>query len=230
MDGTTAVVTGASRGVGEAVARALAVEGATVICCSRDGEEIEAVAGSIADSGGSAVGMRADVRDEFDVERLMETAAREGGEGIDLVVANAGVYHGETGETPLGEESYTVFDDTLRTNLRGVFSTIRESLGHLADDARVLVPTGSVAREPKPGIGAYAVSKAGAEAVMRGFAVEDGVAVGCLDLGLVDTDLTGSGGREPEDVAPMFVWAAGLEAGKLNGETLGLREWRRATR
>jgi 3-oxoacyl-[acyl-carrier protein] reductase len=229
MDGSTAVVTGASRGVGEAVTRALAEEGATVVCCSRDGEAIEAVVDSITESGGSAVGMRADVRDEFDVERLMETAARRGG-GIDLVVANAGVYHGETGETPLGEESYTVFDDTLRTNVRGVFSTIRESLGHLNDDARVLVPTGSVAREPKPGIGAYAVSKAGAEAVMRGFAVEDGVAVGCLDLGLVDTELTGSGGRDPEDVAPMFVWAAGLDHEDLNGETLGLREWRQATR
>ena len=88
----TAVVTGASRGVGEAVARRFAAEGVHVVLCARTEAEIADVAGDIAESGSEATAMRADVRDEYDVERLMEAAAR-GGErgGIDCLVANAGV-------------------------------------------------------------------------------------------------------------------------------------------
>jgi NAD(P)-dependent dehydrogenase (short-subunit alcohol dehydrogenase family) len=229
MDGT-AVVTGASKGVGRAVAEAFAEEGVHVVVCARDGDEIDAAAAAIEDAGGSATAVRADVRDEFDVERLVETAARESGEGIDYVVANAGVYHGDPGETPLQEDSYSVFDDHYRTNVRGVFATVREAVPHLTDDARVLVPTGSIARDNKPGLGSYAVSKAGAEAVMRQFAVDLDFPVGCLDLGQVATDLTGGPGRAPEDVAGMFVWAAGVDPEELNGEILDLRAWRTATR
>lgn len=224
MDGQTTVVTGASRGIGGAVTREFAAAGATVIACARDGE---AMGRSEEEVG--VVGIRADVRDEFDLERLMETAAREGGD-IDVLVPNAAVYHGTPGETPLAEASYAAFDDTMRTNLRGVFATITEASPHLADDARVLVPTGRIAREPKPGLGPYAVSKAGTEAHMRGFALDLEQSVGCLDPGQVATDLSGPAGRDPEEVAPMFQWASGLSPDELNGETLGLREWKRATR
>jgi 3-oxoacyl-[acyl-carrier protein] reductase len=230
MDGT-AVVTGASRGVGEAVAHAFAKAGATVVVCARDEESIDAVAESIREDGGNATAMRADVRDEYDVERLMETASRTGDRGIDHVVANAGVYHGTPGQTPINADSYAAFDDQVRTNARGVFATIRESLPHLTADARVLVPTGSIARDPKPGIGSYAVSKAAAEAVARQFAVDVEAPVGCLDLGQVETGLSGPGGRDPEDVAGMFVWAATeADPAELDGEVVGLREWKSATR
>jgi 3-oxoacyl-[acyl-carrier protein] reductase len=228
MDGT-AVVTGASRGIGEAVARAFAAEGVTVFACARDADAIETVAEGIENEGGEAHALRADVRDEYDLERLMETATRDG-DGIDHVVANAGIYHGTPGETPLAAESYAAFDDTLRTNVRGVYATIREASPHLTEDARVLVPTGAIARDPKPGLGSYAVSKAGAEAVVRGFATEIEQAVACLDPGQVSTELSGPSGRDPTDVAPMFVWAAGLDFAELDGRTLGLKEWRSATR
>ena len=98
----TAVVTGASRGVGEAVARRFAAEGVHVVLCARNGDELDAVVDDIAAEGGAATAVRADARDEYDVERLMETAARAGvAGGIDFVAANAGVYHGAPGETPL---------------------------------------------------------------------------------------------------------------------------------
>jgi len=160
----------------------------------------------------------------------MEAAAREGGT-IDCVVANAGVYHGTAGETPLTEESYAAFDDHLRTNGRGVFTTIREAAPHLAGDARVLVPSGAVAREPTAGYGSYAVSKATAEAVARGFAAELDCPVAVVDPGRVATDLSGGPGRDPADVAPMFRWVAtAADPGDVDGEIVDLATWKRATR
>lgn len=221
MDGTNAVVTGASRGIGAGVVRAFAAEGARVTCCSRSADDLEPAA------DGDVTAMRADVRDEFDVERLMESAAADG--PIDVVVANAAVNHGPPGESPLQEESYTRFDDTMRTNVRGVFTTVREALPHLAPDARILVPSGSVARESTPGMGTYAVSKAGAEALVRGFAADLEQSVAVVDPGYVATDLSGDKGRDPDDVAPMFVWAA-RDADDVDGEVLDLRTWKGATR
>lgn len=230
MDDTTVVVTGASRGLGAAVARRFGAVGARVVGCARDGEALDAVIEGIEADGGRAVGVRADVRDEFDVERLFETAAREG-DGIGVVVANAGVNHATPGEAPLHEESYGRFDDTLRTNVRGVFATVREAVPHLAPDARVLVPSGSVAREAKPGMGAYAPSKAAAEALVRGFAADLDATVATVDPGLVATDVSGGSGRDPADVADMFRWAATeADADEIDGEVVDLRAWKRATR
>ncbi|WP_101294472.1 SDR family NAD(P)-dependent oxidoreductase [Halegenticoccus soli] len=230
MDGKTVVVTGASRGIGEQVVRAFAAEGAHVVCCARDVDALEAVVDDVETSGGRASGLRADVRDEYDLERLMERAARVNGE-IDVVVACAAVAHGEPGATPLADEPYSGFDDTLRTNVRGVFAAVKEALPHLAGDARVLIPSGSVARDAKPGTGAYAVSKAAAEALARGFAADVEQAVGIVDPGLIGTDLSGGRGRDPADVAPMFVWAATeVDPDELNGGRLDLKAWRRATR
>ena len=229
----TAVVTGASRGVGEAVARRFAAEGIHVVLCARTEAEITDVAGDIAGDGSEATAVRADVRDEYDTERLMETAARAGdADGIDCVVANAGVYHGTPGGTPLAEEAYASFDDALRTNVRGVFTTIREAVPHLTADARAFVPSGAIARDAKPGFGAYAVSKAGAEAVARQFAAELEADVAVLDLGQLETELTNHAkGRDPADVAPMFWWAATeADSGAVDGEVVDLRAWKKATR
>jgi 3-oxoacyl-[acyl-carrier protein] reductase len=230
MDGQTAVVTGASRGIGAAVARAFGDAGAHVVGCARSEDALEEVVEEVRERGGTATGIRADIRDEWDVERLMDTAAREGGR-IDVVVANAGVYHGDPGQTPLQEESYAAVDDHLRTNVRGVFATVREALPHLAEDARVLVSSGEVAREAQPGYGSYGVSKAAAEALARGFAADLDHAVCVVDPGVVATELTGGQGREPESVAGQFEWAA-TEAtpAEIDGQVVDLRTWRAATR
>ncbi len=220
----TVVVTGATGGVGSAVVRAYADDGATVVAGGRDADKVEDLVGLL----DGVVGVRTDVRDEFDVERLMETAAREGGE-IDLVVPCAVVSHGELGETPLDEESYSAFDDSMRTNARGVFAAVAEALPHLAADGRVVVPTESAARESPAGYGAYAVSKAAAAAVARGFAADVEQAVGCLDLGQVATKLTGYEGREPAEAAEMVRWAADLDADALDGARLTRSDWREAT-
>ena len=227
----TAVVTGASRGVGAAVARRFAAEGVHAVGCSRDGEELDAVVADVAGAGGAMTGLRADVRDEYDVERLMETAARAGDAGgIGCLVANAAVYHGPAGASPLSETGYSAFDDTLRVNVRGVFASIREAVPHLTDGARVLVPSGVVAREATAGYGAYAVSKAAAEAVARQFAADLEATVGVLDLGRVDTALTDAGdGRDPAEAAAMTWWAAtAAEAGEVDGTVVAVADWRGA--
>jgi NAD(P)-dependent dehydrogenase (short-subunit alcohol dehydrogenase family) len=227
----TVVITGASRGIGAALAREYGETGARVVACARSAEPLEAVGEDVAAVGGEAVTQRADVRDEYEVERLMETAAR-GGQGIDAVFANAGVYHGAPGETPLTGESYSTFDDHLRVNGRGVFTAVREAVPHLADDARVVIPSGRIARDAKPGFGSYAASKALAEALARQFAAELDDPVGVVDPGQVSSELTnGTQGRDPEDVAPMFRWAATeADPDELDGDVLSLRDWKAATR
>jgi len=230
MDEATVVVTGASRGIGEAVARAVAAADGHSVVCARDADALGDVAAGIRNDGGTVTAVRADVRDELDVEHLMERATKAGG-AIDGVVANAGVYHGTAGETPLQDESYATFDDHLRTNARGVFATIREAVPHLAGDARVVVPTGTVARKGMPGYGSYAVSKAASEALCRGFAADIDATVGAVDPGDVATALSGAGGREPADVAGMVLWAlTDAPADDLDGAVLDWGDYRRATR
>ena len=233
MDEQTVVVTGATRGVGRAVAAAFAGEGADVVICARDPERVTETAAELdVDAAGSVIGQRADVRDEYDLERLLETAAEHGTPGVDVVVANAAVFHGAPGESPITEASYSAFDDSYQTNVRGVFGTLRESLPHLTEGARLLVPSGSVAREAKPGLGAYAVSKAGAEAVVRQFHADADADAFVLDLGLVATELTGGeSGRDPERVAEMFTWAASeADPEEHGGDVIDLRIWKRASR
>jgi len=230
MDDATVVVTGASRGIGEAVARAVTDAGGHAVVCARDADALDAVANDIAEGAGAVTAVRADVRDELDTEHLMERATRAGGT-IDAVVASAGVYHGTAGETPLHEESYAAFDDHLRTNARGVFATIREAVPHLADGARVVVPTGAVARAGMPGYGSYAVSKAAAEALVRGFAADLAATVGAIDPGNVETELSGAGGRDPADVAGMALWALDdAPTEELDGAVLDWGDYRKATR
>jgi NAD(P)-dependent dehydrogenase (short-subunit alcohol dehydrogenase family) len=78
-------------------------------------------------------------------------------------------------------------------------------------------------------MGAYAVSKAGAEALVRGFAADIDGSIAVVDPGYVATDISGGKGRDPADVAPMFVWAA-RDADDIDGEVLDLRAWKSATR
>jgi len=247
---TTVAITGATSGIGRAVAEAFVDAGAFVAVSGRDADAVDrtvaalngnaegdgtaddAADGESGDGpGGTAWGARVDVRDEFDLERFFERVAREAGP-IDVVFANAAVLHGAPGEKPVSDLSYADYDDTMRTNARGVFATIREAVPHLAADARVVVPSGSVAHDSTAGMGAYAVSKAAAEAVARGFAADLDATVGVVDPGLVATDLTGKErARDPESVAPLFVWAATeAPADDLDGDRLGLREWKAATR
>jgi hypothetical protein len=228
MENPTVLVTGASGGIGAAVAEAFGREGAHVIVCARGEEGLERTAEAVERAGGTTTTGTIDVRDEDAVFALLADAVdRE----LNVAIPAAATFDGEPGSVPTTEETYEAFDQAMATNARGVFAVAREAVEFMPTDGRILVPSGSVAREPEPGMGAYAISKAAAEGVARGFAADAEQAVGVVDPGLVATDLTGGRGRDPGDVAGLFVWAATESpAGELNGGVVGLRDWKRATR
>ncbi|MFB6297589.1 MAG: SDR family oxidoreductase [Salinirussus sp.] len=222
------LVTGASRGLGAAVAEAFGEQGADVTLCARSEPDLAATAEAVRAAGGTATTAAVDVRDEAAV---FEAVAEAAGDPLDVVVAAAGINPSPPGEMPLTGEWYDNFDDAMATNVRGLFATLREAVAFMPADGRILVPSGSVAREPTEGMGAYAVSKAGAEGVARGFAADADQAVGIVYPGVVATDLTGGMGREPADVAGLFVWAAtDCPASELDGEVVDLSDWKRARR
>ncbi len=226
MSDFTAVITGASRGIGAAVTKAFAETGANLVIGARNQSSVEPIARDL-----PVTALPVDVRDAEAVRAFIRDAADELDE-IDVLIPNAGVYHGPSGSTPLPEESYERYDDHLATNARGVFATIKEAVPHLAADARVLVPSGKPAREPTAGAGSYGVSKAAAEAVARGFAADLDQVVGVIDPGQVQTELTEKDyGREPADVAPLYVWAArNAPAETIDGSVTGIKAWLHATR
>ena len=231
MDANTVVITGGTRGIGRAVAEEFADTGAQVIICGRHAERVDQAVEELNTGHERVSGLAVDVRDEAALGRLFEHAAERGG-SVDVVVANAAINHGTPGEMPLDGESYEHFDETLATNVRGVFSTLKEAVPYLADDGRMLVPSGSVARKAKQGMGAYAVSKAAAEAIARGFSVDIDQLVSVVDPGLVATDLTGiQKARDAEDIAPMYLWVATEpDPEEIDGEIVDLRTWKQATR
>ena len=222
----TAVITGASRGIGAAVTEAYAEAGGQMVLGAREASSLEAIADGI-----DATPVAVDVRDEDSVAAFVDAAVAELGT-FDVVLANAGVYQGPSGKTPLPADSYERFDEHMATNARGVFATVKEAQEHLAPAGRVLVPSGKPAREPTPGSGSYAVSKAAAEAVARGFSADLDQAVGVVDPGQVQTDLTEKEfGRTPDEVAGLYVWAAReAPTETIDGAVTGIKEWLQATR
>ena len=231
MDANTVVITGGTRGIGRAVATEFAEAGAQVVICGRQAERVDQAVEELNTDHERVSGLAVDVRDESALERLFEHAAERGGT-VDVVVANAAINHGDPGEMPLDGESYDQFDETLATNVRGVFSTLKEAIPHLASDGRMFVPSGSVARKAKEGMGAYAVSKAAAEALARGFSVDIDQPVCVVDPGLVATDLTGiQKARDAADIAPMYLWVATeADPEEIDGEVVDLRTWKQSTR
>ncbi len=176
LQGRTAVLTGASSGIGAATARALADRGATVAISARREDRLREVAADVDDRGGEAMVVTADVTDDAQVAALFEEVIDEYGH-LDIVVANAGL--GRQGAVEnLSTDAYRQMMDV---NVDGAFFTTREAIPHLRDTEGSLIFVGSFAGQyPRPGNPVYAATKWW----IRGFARSLAGSVGKDDIGV----------------------------------------------
>lgn len=189
--GKTALITGATRGIGRATAEALVSDGVNVVLTARNGEEAGSIARELASKGpGRALGLACDVRNLASVEGAVEVAVGEFG-GLDLLVANAGV----GGRAPITELTPEFWHDVINTNLTGVYYSVKVAVPHLIKRQGMLITIGSLAGANFfKGGAAYNASKFGllgfTQAVMLDLR-ESGVRVSTIMPGSVATTFAG---------------------------------------
>ncbi len=203
LTGRVAVVTGAKRGIGLAIARTLAEAGASVVVAARGDKEVERVASAL---GRGAVGIACDVRSAEECERLIERTVGALGR-LDILVNNAGLGVFAPVETMRLEDWHR----QLETNLDGVFYCCRSALPHLKRQGGWIINIGSLAgKNPFAGGAAYNASKFGLLGFSEALMLEvrhDGVRVCCVMPGSVATEFSGDAADGsawkllPEDVA-----------------------------
>ena len=163
-----ALVTGASRGIGAAIARRLAHDGFSVVVnYAGNTERAEALVREIESAGGRALALQADVSDPAAVAAMFEAAQAEFG-GVDVLVNNAGII----ALSPLAETDDDGFDRLVAVNLKGSFNTMREAARRLRTGGRVINFSSSVVGLRQPSYGIYAATKAGIEALTSVLAKE----------------------------------------------------------
>ena len=187
--GKIAVVTGASRGIGEGIARVFADEGATVICAARSKDDGNTVVQSINDGGGQSEFFQADIRDEDDCQALVEHVVGAYGR-LDIMCHNAGIYP----DLLMEEMPTEIWDDTLNTNLRSCFLLTKPCIpimrqqqwGRILFTSSITGPNVAQAR-----LAAYSASKGGVNAFIKAASLElakDGITVNAVSPGNILTD------------------------------------------
>jgi 3-oxoacyl-[acyl-carrier protein] reductase len=231
-----AIVTGASRGIGAAVAERLAKDGFTVVINYwSDAAPAEALAQKIEREGGRALTARADVSDPRAVRGMFDAAEAAFG-GIDVVVNNAGIM--ALGQ--IADVDDAAFDRQISVNLKGTFNTLREAAKRLRDGGRIVNVSSSVVGLLQPTYGVYAATKAGVEAITSVMAKElrgRNITVNAVAPGPTATDLFLKGKPQavidhlaqlaplerlgqPADIAATVAILVGPDAGWINGQTL----------
>ncbi|WP_106796572.1 SDR family oxidoreductase [Rhizobium sp. H4] len=231
-----ALVTGASRGIGAAVARRLARDGfIVVINYSGNAVPAEELAREIELAGGEALTAKADVSDADAVRRMFDAAEAAFG-GIDVLVNNAGIMM----LSSLAEADDENFDRQIDVNLKGTFNTLREAAKRLRDGGRVINFSTSVVGLKLETYGVYAATKAAVETLTAIMAKEmrgRNITVNAIAPGPVATDLFLDGKSQelvvrmakmnplerlatPEDIASSVAFLAGPDGGWINGQTL----------
>ena len=215
----TAIVTGASSGIGAATAAELAAAGASVVLAARREKRLESLATEIRQSGGEAAVVPTDVTDEAAIEALVEATIEAFG-SVDLVVQNAGVGRGED----VQQLDTTAYREMMAVNVDGVFFLTRAALPHLIDSEGTMVFVGSFAGQyPRPYNPVYAATKWW----VRGFAKSvmarvgsEGVGVSIVNPSEVRTEFGSEDGEayrerfepgevsEPEEIAAAVRFAA----------------------
>jgi 3-oxoacyl-[acyl-carrier protein] reductase len=197
-----AIVTGASRGIGAAVAERLARDGFTVVVnYAGDAAPAEALVRRIEEAGGHALAAQADVSDPAAVRRLFDSAETAFG-GVDVLVNNAGIMTLAT----VADTGEAAFDRLIAVNLKGTFNTLREAAARLRAGGRIVNFSSSVVGLLQPTYAAYAATKAGGKPPE----VVDRLAR------LAPLERLG----QPEDIAAAVAFLAGPDAGWINGQVL----------
>lgn len=231
-----AIVTGASRGIGAAIAERLAADGFTVIINYAGNQALaDELVRKIEQRGGRALSARADVSDPAAVAQLFERAEQAFG-GVDVLVNNAGVI----ALAPVAEMSDAEADRLIDINLKGSFNTLREAAKRLRANGRIINFSSSVVGLLQPGYGMYAASKAAVEALTSVLAKElrgRNITVNAIAPGPTATSLFLDGKTlelierlakmaplerlgEPEDIAAAVSFLAGADGAWINGQTL----------
>jgi 3-oxoacyl-[acyl-carrier protein] reductase len=237
LSGKVAVVTGGSRGIGAAIAKRLAADGASVVITYSKGADAAAsVVGAIERAGGRALAIQADAADADAVrnaiERTVETFGR-----LDVLVNNAGtVIPKRVEETTLAD-----FDRLFAVNVRGAFVATQAALKHMKSGGRIIM-IGSVNSERVyiPGMAPYSATKGAIKMFMQGLARElgaSGITVNNVLPGPIDTDMNPASGDwavgqkamvpldrygRAEEVAALVAFVAGPESSYVNGANLAV--------
>ena len=171
LSGKVAVVTGASRGIGKAIAIGYAAAGASVCCIARTESDLAQTVAEIQRAGGAASSVRADVTDYTSVVSAFDGAAREFG-GVDIVVVNAGGNFDDSSDIESSDlEQWT---HTIQVNLVGAYFTAKAAIPHLRQrgGGKIIAIGSGLGRRGRPGGSAYASSKAGLSMLTRVLALE----------------------------------------------------------
>jgi len=236
LAGKVALVTGGGRGLGEAICRTLAREGADIAVADINLADAERVAAAIRDKGRKAVAIKADVSSEREVKAMVATAVEKLGT-IDILVNNAGICYQGT----VAEMSVEAWDRVLDVNLKGTFLCSREVMPILKQKrGGKIVNLGSLAGQVGGlVVGAnYSVSKAGVICFTKALAKElapFGVNVNCIAPGVIDTEMTREFPREemvksiplrqlgePQDVAEAVLFLVSPQSKYITGQTLSV--------
>jgi len=231
-----ALVTGASRGIGAAIAARLAADGFTVIVnYSGNSAPAEALVRQIEQTGGKALAARADVSHAAEVKRMFDAAESTFG-GIDVLVNNAGIMS----LAKVAEVTDEAIDRLLAVNLKGSINTMREAATRLRDGGRIVNFSSSVVGLYQPTYGVYAATKAGVEALTHVLAGElrgRNITVNAVAPGPTATDLFLDGKSaelidrlsrlaplerlgQPADIANTVAFLAGADGSWINGQVL----------
>lgn len=171
MDNDTskaAIVTGASRGIGRAIAMRLAADGfAVAVNYAGSTARAQETVAAVEAAGGQAVAIQADVGEPADVARLFATAKARFGR-LDVVINSAGIMP----MAPIGEDSLAAFDKVIAINLRGAFLVMAQAVQHLGSGGRIIALSSSVIAKSFPAYGPYIASKAGVEGLVHVLANE----------------------------------------------------------